>query len=194
MTNITKELNDLRICHFNAQSIVPHVDEFREFFRNHDYDVIAVSETWLSVNVVDPQICLPSFHLHRNDRKRRHGGGVAVFVRNTLSSKTIALSENVLDALPEFLIIELWSVEFKKVLLSVVYRPPHAALLESVEHVFEELLPAYINIVIIGDLDINVLHDTYESKSLNDFCNVHSLHLASFNATLIIVLLVISWL
>ncbi|CAG5093172.1 Protein of unknown function [Cotesia congregata] len=77
----------------------------------------------------------------------------------------------------------LWSSEQKKVLFSVIYRPPHAALLENFEIVFDNLLPAYSNLVIIGDLNINALHNTYKSRSLKDFCNEYSLDLVSFNAT-----------
>lgn len=41
------------MCHLNAQSLISYFDEFSEFVRSNNYDAIAVSETWLTSNVVD---------------------------------------------------------------------------------------------------------------------------------------------
>lgn len=58
--------------------------------------------------------------MHRNDRARRHGGGVAIHVRNTLSSRIVNYSENLTDGSLEYMIVELWYVERKKVLYNAV--------------------------------------------------------------------------
>ncbi|CAG5090357.1 Protein of unknown function [Cotesia congregata] len=79
---------------------------FRDHFRVLDYDVIAVSESWLSSNVVDAQMNLPEFQLLRNDWKTRHGGSVLLFIGNTLSSRIINCSSNLLDGYPEYIIAE----------------------------------------------------------------------------------------
>ncbi|XP_057318961.1 uncharacterized protein LOC130663635 [Microplitis mediator] len=175
--------NKLKICHLNAQSITPHIDEFRDFFNDNYYDVIAISETWLTTNIVDAQICLPMFHLHRNDRKLRHGGGVAIYVRDTLSSRVVSCSSNVTSGYPEYLIIEIWSTANNKILLSTIYRPPNTAMLDNFEQEFDNLFHLYKNIVIIGDLNINLLQHYYESSYLTDFCNFHNLHLVNFTPT-----------
>ncbi|XP_044582947.1 uncharacterized protein LOC123263967 [Cotesia glomerata] len=108
VNNYSSSVN-LKICHLNAQSLIPHIDEFREYLRPLDFDIIAVTESWLSSSVVDAQVWLPEFYLLRNDRNRRHGGGVLLFIRNTSSSRVIHCSSNQMDGFPEYIIAEVWS-------------------------------------------------------------------------------------
>ncbi|KAI4472939.1 hypothetical protein M0804_015546 [Polistes exclamans] len=114
------------------------------------------SESWLSSCVVDAQIWLPMFHLYRHDRKRRHDGGVLLFVRNTLTSRIVACSSNQMDGFPEFMIAEVWSSIRNKVLISVIYRPPNTALLDIFKQDFDELFMHYKNIVVTGHDCISV--------------------------------------
>ncbi|CAD6243458.1 GSCOCT00014278001.2-RA-CDS [Cotesia congregata] len=92
------------------------------------------------------------FRLHRNDRRLRHGGGVALFVKNTLSSRVVACSSNLSDFELEYIAVELVAESSRKILVCVIYRPPRAALFDAFEQDFDRLLPFYNNIVIIGDL------------------------------------------
>ncbi|CAH8529110.1 unnamed protein product [Schistosoma bovis] len=55
-------------------------------------DVIAVSETWLTSEVLDSEIQLTGFITSRADRLNRRGGGVIVYTKSTL---TIRLAETV---------------------------------------------------------------------------------------------------
>ncbi|KAI4472774.1 hypothetical protein M0804_015616, partial [Polistes exclamans] len=130
--------------------------EFSEFFRETNKDIIAVSELWLSSCVVDDQIWLPMFHLYRHNRKRRHSGGVSLFVRNSLSSRIVACSSNQMDCFPEYMIAKVRSSIRNKVLISMICRPPNTALLDIFGQDFDELFMHYKNIVITGDLDINL--------------------------------------
>lgn len=80
----------LHICHLNAQSLIPKIDEFRYLFEGSLADVICVSETWLSSYHSDDLCTLNGFHKpFRCDRVARVGGGVAIYVRNTLNCKFI---------------------------------------------------------------------------------------------------------
>lgn len=42
-------MEPLNICHVNAQSLRAHILEFRDFFNRVEDEVIAVSETWLTL-------------------------------------------------------------------------------------------------------------------------------------------------
>ncbi|XP_074107215.1 uncharacterized protein LOC141532664 [Cotesia typhae] len=162
---------------------IPHIDELREYLRPLDFDIIAVSESWLTSSVIDAQVLLPEFYLLRNDRNRSHGGGVLLFKRNTLSSRVIHCSSNQMDGFPEYIIAEIWSSSRNKILRSVIYRPPNAALLNDFESDFSELFMFYKNVVIIGDLNINMLTNSYLSAHLKDFCKSYDLYIVPFNAT-----------
>lgn len=148
-----------------------------------DYDIIAVSESWLSLCVVDAQVHLSKSYLLRNDRKTRHSGDALLFIRDTLSSRIICCSSNLLDGHPEYIIAEMWSMLRNKILIPVIYRPPNAALLNNFESEFSELFIFYKDIVIMDDLNINMLSNFNFSAHLNDFCNSYNLSIVPFSAT-----------
>ena len=56
---------------------------------SQDFDIAAVTETWLTKNIADADISIPGYNLYRCDRIRRKGGGVCVFVRDSLDSDVI---------------------------------------------------------------------------------------------------------
>ena len=63
----------LHICHFNAQSLVNKMDEFRWIFERSKLDIICISETWLNSKYSTAYFALNGFNLYRDDRQnRRH--------------------------------------------------------------------------------------------------------------------------
>ena len=50
---------------------------------------VATTETWLNENVLDSEIThnFKGYSIIRSDRKRRQGGGVALFIREDLSGE-----------------------------------------------------------------------------------------------------------
>ncbi|CAH8487279.1 unnamed protein product, partial [Dicrocoelium dendriticum] len=86
-------------------------------------DVLAFTETWLSTDVTDSEVCLPGYALLRCDRTSdRRGGGVVLYVNSALTvCKTYSFrsSEGDVEALAVNLCIA--SAQLKIVL---VYRSP----------------------------------------------------------------------
>jgi hypothetical protein len=66
----------LRVAHVNTQSLLCHIDEFRDVFGGKDCDVILVSESWLKPNVSNRLVELDGYVLFRNDRLHKNGGGL----------------------------------------------------------------------------------------------------------------------
>ena len=58
--------------------------------------IIGVTETWLSECVLDSEIMhdLPGYSIFRSDRKKRQGGGVALFLRDDLSGEVLSTFSN----------------------------------------------------------------------------------------------------
>ena len=78
--------NHLSILHLNIQSIVPKLDLIEG--EAASYDVLVFSESWLNPNVPDESLHMENFSPpFRTDRTDRTGGGVIVYVRDTISSK-----------------------------------------------------------------------------------------------------------
>jgi len=116
-----------RVCHVNCQSLPAHLDEFfKHFFVNSGYHVICLSETWLKPSVSsDHAIALQGYHLFKHDRIGKAGGGVAFFLSNQFRAKILNHSMDNTNHKPEYLIAEISANLYSKILLAVVYRPPH---------------------------------------------------------------------
>ncbi|OWF56236.1 hypothetical protein KP79_PYT25638 [Mizuhopecten yessoensis] len=125
------KLNYLSFCHINARSILATTDESNSRYYKLDeiesvlcndfmYDIIAISETCLCPEIEDSILQLENFKRYRNDRNR-HGGGVAICIRNTIKCKRrLDLeSPNI-----ESLVLEI-THQTGNILFSIIYRPPN---------------------------------------------------------------------
>ena len=73
-----------KIAHLNCRSLLKYIDELRLLFSNFDFHVISLNETRLDPSVSDDEVSIPGYNILRYDRSR-NGGGVALFIRNTLT-------------------------------------------------------------------------------------------------------------
>jgi len=173
----------LRACHVNCQSLIGHLDDFRLYFTSNRYHVICISESWLLPSISDDYVALPGYTLVRCDRTGdRRGGGVALYVENSLKVRVLATSGGVYCRKPEFLIVEIQS-NTEKLLLASVYRPPKTGFLHEFEDTLLELFSDYSNLIIFGDFNANLCTSTFESNHLREFLYSSNLHLILYNPT-----------
>ena len=79
-------LNGFSVCHINAHSIRNKIPSIH--CELNCFDVITVSETWLSDDISNEQLLIPGFQPPiRCDRSHQAYGGVAVYVKNNLVCK-----------------------------------------------------------------------------------------------------------
>ena len=85
------------IIHFNARSMSANFNKLKSVLSSIDFtfDVIAVTETWISDDDID------SFHMDDYDdihtcRPNRGGGGVALYINRLLQSKPLPLLSKLL--------------------------------------------------------------------------------------------------
>lgn len=116
----------LHIGHINARSISRHIDELRVLY------IFGVSEIWLNKSKPLSSYKIPEFKIFLNDRYRL-GGGVALYVNQSLKAKTIANSTQGINF--EYILVEI-TVNFYLFLVGVFYLPPSANI-----QPFEALLP-----------------------------------------------------
>ena len=73
---------------FNARSLFNKIDELTIIINQQNADVIMVTETWLTDVIPDEALHIPDFNIvTRKDRPTRRGGGVAVYIRESLPFK-----------------------------------------------------------------------------------------------------------
>ena len=154
----------LSIFHLNIQSIFPKIDLIR--CEADAYDILVFSESWLKPEITDEQIYIENFKPpFRNDRTGRIGGGVAIFVRDTITCKRrLDLEIRGLETVW----IEIL-MNSNKVLLGGFYRPPNSGT-DSFDLITESIDNAYnsniIDVIILGDFNYNMVSDSNKMSDL----------------------------
>ena len=87
--NAIKFQGGLKLIHFNARSLKGvnscKIDQLRILLDDKFIDILAVSETWFNSTISDDEVGITGYNLHRKDRVSGGGGGVALYVKSTIS-------------------------------------------------------------------------------------------------------------
>ena len=161
-------MEHINICYFNARSLINKLSRFQSFILSSNFDIVCVTETWLSESFFDQEILPPNFIIYRNDRKTR-GGGVPIAIRNSLNATLISKSDHL-----EAVSIQLHLGNCLNVSLCCMYLPPGSGcnkLLTVVHHLSDILMDdnhlSNSNVIIIvGDFNLpDIDWDTLGSTS-----------------------------
>ena len=68
----------------NINRILNKFDELTIIVHNLKPDIIAITETWLSDDILDSVCSLPHYTIIRKDRQTGLGGGVMFYIHNSL--------------------------------------------------------------------------------------------------------------
>jgi exonuclease III len=74
----------------NVRSIMGKRDEFQAWMADHRPHVTAVTESWLTEDVLDAEIAVDGYTVHRCDRVGMGYGGVLLYVHDALKSTIVA--------------------------------------------------------------------------------------------------------
>lgn len=91
MSQQQRQRNNFRAAFWNANGLAKNRNELVHFAERHTLDVIMVNETHLSANSRDPK--MGGFTLYRKDRENGRGGGVAIYVKNSINHYPMELPE-----------------------------------------------------------------------------------------------------
>ena len=103
--------------HINVRSLLPKIQEVHSLLEENEFDILAVTETWLGPTITDEDVEIDGYKIYRRDRDGR-GGGVCWYVRSVMRCELIEIVGT---------IEQLWiKLRFGGVSVScgVVYRPP----------------------------------------------------------------------
>jgi hypothetical protein len=87
--NLYNFKNKFTVAHLNASFLPKNFVEFSEIVDKTNFDVFAVSETWLTKNTPKDRYTLNNFNIFRRDRVNKRGGGCAIFCRSHYQAKII---------------------------------------------------------------------------------------------------------
>ena len=159
------------VCQMNARSILaesdnlnfldglppPKLCEFKTFVRDQNFDIVAITETWLDNTIPDEVLKTSGYStIFRRDRNR-HGGGTALMVSDSLVVSRLHDIEPINDEIMCFDVTLPGSKPVKHLFLCLCYRPPDRDILEFL-HSFELTIEAgqkgnFSAYVAIGDFN-----------------------------------------
>ena len=163
-----KNDTNISILHVNCRSIKNKFGIFESLLHNLDkkFDIIALTETWLTQNDDLNFYNLEGYTIEHINRKQKLGGGIIIYVNNKLSTSRIenmSFSEhNYMDALA----LEV-QLNNKKINVACIYRPPSTNIHEFNNRFssYVELLSAKNESYICGDFNIDLLkHDSHKGS------------------------------
>ena len=130
------------------------MDELKLLLSNDPFDIVAFSETHCDSTVTDADVLLDNFCLLRKDRSR-HGGGVALYVKNSVSFESVSHPGIEL----EVILIKIKLKRTNPLYLGVIYRPPNSSneFFEKLSDMLHSISENSGEIIIFGDLNCDLL-------------------------------------
>ena len=72
-------------CLWNARSLVNKLNDFSSFVYTLNYQIIAITETWLTSSIYNNEILPTQYTIYRSDRNSR-GGGIMIAINQSIPS------------------------------------------------------------------------------------------------------------
>lgn len=159
-TSSRSQNTQLHVAHINICSIRNKIRDVHSLISTNNYDILGVSETWLTTSYSDSLLHIPGYRTFRKDRTSSRGGGVCFYVRDTLSASTIAHSHDL-----ECLLLRVTFPGHQHAIFACVYRPPTSgtSFWPSLTNCLDDAhgcTSALHDIFLLGDFNINVLSPT----------------------------------
>ncbi|XP_024868283.1 uncharacterized protein LOC112452356 [Temnothorax curvispinosus] len=128
-------------------------------------------------------VSLRGYHIVRQDRIGKAGGGVAFYICDQLRARTLRHSEDVYCRRPEYLVAEISTDWSSKFLLVVVYRPPHCGYLSEVFNIVADLSALYNHAIVLGDFNADLNSRSYDTESIRFFVDTMHFSLVLYEPT-----------
>ena len=121
----------------NCGSLGSKFDDFENYISSltFQFDIIALSETWLKADTNIALYQLNDYNMYRLDRICRKGGGVAIYVKNTFKHRLLNQMTYVVNDLLKCLSIELTDQNNNKNIVTCLYRPPDSSIDDFINNI-----------------------------------------------------------
>lgn len=91
LTSLRKNRNGVVIVgHSNVRGLYGNLNQVRLLLKYSQLDVIAITETHLNESIDDSDIFIEGYCLWRLDRRNKHGGGVAFYVKRNIDCELLS--------------------------------------------------------------------------------------------------------
>lgn len=168
------------ILSFNIRSLAPKFHQFIMELNDSSPEVICLNETWLKPSITSNLVMMDGYSILRQDRYQtgdtnfRPGGGVCAYVKNPLNTCILSQFCYCTHDL-EVLSFEIKPPDCRKLIIVNIYRPPTgncAVACELLRVICSDLINynRRLDFLMVGDINIDSLTDSPNSRLLNDLC------------------------
>ncbi len=98
---------------------------FHDIASTNQFDIIALTETWLDSSVSNLELLPSGYKITRRDRENKRGGGVVLAVKDSIKSEKFKFTSTSLE-----LVGTVINTLSNDILVCVCYRPPNARLVQ----------------------------------------------------------------
>ena len=170
----------LSLLHLNIRSLPKHLNEFEVYIKNLnvDFSIYGFSETWLNDNNAT-LFTLSGYNHICNYRTKRLGGGVSLYVKQTLKYQHLSDLEIFNENL-ETIFIEIPKDVIgskSNIIVGIIYRPPDRDITQFNDYIINILSQFKQTnkvIYIMGDFNINLLNSEKHVKTSEFLENMYS--------------------
>ena len=157
--------NNIVLELLNIQSLLPKMPDVRSELQQRDADILCFTETNLRNGTPDRLLSIPGYNVFRRDRevgRKKSGGGVAVFARETLQvTRADASLPTCSRSHAETLWISIKLDKRRSAIIGLIYRPPSTTSTQTnsdFDHIEEQLQSIIAanpskRIILAGDLN-----------------------------------------
>ena len=151
-------INLFLVGHINARSVPKHLAEIAKLFQECGLDCIGVSESFIKAHTPKSLQNIPGFKFFKKNRCSKHGGGIGIFLRDSLAQNAKVIQLPQTFSQPETLFIEV-SIKNVKVAVGVMYKPPKIpyGVFATIQETLAYITTKYEHTIICGDFNINYL-------------------------------------
>lgn len=160
---VKSDSSGFKLGHLNVRSLYPKIDQLDHVIHKGEYDIFAISETWLTDSHHDSELKVNGYNIFRKDRLGSRGGGVCLYIKDDLEFK-------LRDDLTFQNVEALWgeiTVGKLTTLVCVIYRSPSQSVgyYESILDMLEKAAASQLNMIILGDLNFHYTLDENMCKN-----------------------------
>ena len=163
-TRLFDKKKGLLIYSLNAPSLLKHKVEIEMLLRENKIDILALNETKINETVCDSLISIEGYNHECYDRNR-HGGGVLVYIKDTITYDRILDSDLEPNSL-ETVSIQIKPKCAKPFVIIAWYRPPKHKIddILNIEKLYKNHDKSNTEVIIMGDSNCDDLPDQDNSS------------------------------
>ena len=132
-----------------------------------NFDVLALNETRLDHSIPDDLVNIPNYDIINCNVRNRNGGGVCIYVRNTISYRNLS---HTIPYNLEAVVVEIHKPNSRPFIVSTIYRPPNSTvdIFGKIEYFISKFDCEHNEFYLLGDLNCNMLDtSSHVIKKLN---------------------------